>query len=261
MARRHAPNLPAMARAPPWHGRCTNTRGIIMSERPRVIIALSDRAESAVLAGWLAEDGFEPVRRPTPETAQEEMRSRPYDVLIADTSSNGRPPLRAEGRLRRAATPAILIGNHAPQRGETVTSQPIYLARPLERAVLNCYLTMAMLEGSPVRRSERKMVSAMAAVVNGVPAHILDVSVEGVRIEMLREKRAALPPYFTVRVPMMGVGVNVRRVWAQAASGAAPLLLYGGSLVQNRLSAVQGWKSFIETIPTVGPSATLVPKN
>lgn len=173
-----------------------------------------------------------------------------YDVLIADASTNGRPPLRPEGRLRRTATPAILVGNTAPQRGETVTSQPMYLARPLDRAVLNCYLTMAILEGSPLRRSERKLVQALAVVVNGVPAHILDVSIEGVRIEMAREKRAALPPYFTVRVPLMGVGVNVRRVWARAASGPSPTLWYGGSLLPNRPSALQGWKSLIETVPT-----------
>ena len=222
-----------------------------MSERPRVIIALSDRAESAILADWLAGDGFEPVRRPTPQTAVEEMRTRSYDVLIADASTNGRPPLRAEGRLRRPGTPAILIGNHAPQRGETVTSQPMYLARPLERPVLHCYVTMAILEGSPLRRSERKLVNALEATVNGVPARILDVSIEGLRIEVLREKRAALPPYFTVRVPIMGVGVNVRRVWARAATGN-PNLWYGGSLLPNRSSAIQGWKSLIETIPTVG---------
>ena len=222
-----------------------------MSERPRIIVALSDRAESAVVSEWLAGDGFEPVRRPTPQTAVEEMRSRPYDVLIADASVNGRPPLRAEGRLRRAGTPAILVGNTAPQRGEAVTSQPMYLARPLERTVLNCYINMAILEGSPLRRSERLMVNGLAATVNGVPAHILDVSVEGVRIEMMRERRAALPPYFTVRVPMLGVGVNVRRVWARAASGS-PNLWYGGSLLPNRTSAIQGWKSLIETIPSVG---------
>ena len=222
-----------------------------MSERPRIIVALSDRAELAVVSEWLAGDGFEPVRRPTPQTAVEEMRSRPYDVLIADASVNGRPPLRAEGRLRRAGTPAILVGNTAPQRGEAVTSQPMYLARPLERTVLNCYINMAILEGSPLRRSERLMVNGLAATVNGVPAHILDVSVEGVRIEMMRERRAALPPYFTVRVPMLGVGVNVRRVWARAASGS-PNLWYGGSLLPNRTSALQGWKSLIETIPSVG---------
>jgi hypothetical protein len=226
-----------------------------VNEKPRVIIALIDRAESAILADWLASDGYEPVRRPTPQTAVEEMRSRPYDVLIADATNNGRPPLRAEGRLRRAATPAILVGNTAPPRGETVTTLPMYLARPLERAVLNCYISMAILEGAPLRRSERKFVNALEATVNGVPARILDVSVEGVRIEMMRERRAALPPYFAVRVPIMGVGVNVRRVWARAATGS-PNLWYGGSLLPNRSAAIQGWKALIETIPTVGTAKT-----
>ena len=228
-----------------------------MSDRPRIIVALSDRAESAVLSDWLADDGFEPVRRPTPQTAVEEMRSHSYDVLIADASTNGRPPLRAEGRLRRAGTPAILIGNHAPQRGETVTSQPMYLARPLERAVLRCYVNMAILEGSPLRRSERRLVNGLAATVNGVPAHILDVSIEGVRIEMARERRVALPPYFTVRVPLMGVGVNVRRVWARASTGPAPTLWYGGSLLPNRSTAIQGWKSLIETMPSALSTANI----
>lgn len=222
-----------------------------MSERPRIIIALSDRAESTVLADWLAADGFEPIRCPTPQMAAEEMRSRAYDVLIADAGAHGRPPLRAEGRLRRAGTPAILVGNTAPQRGDAVTTMPIYLVRPLERTVLRCYITMAILEGSPLRRSERRSVNMLAATVNGVPAHILDVSTEGVRIEVLREKRVALPPYFTVRVPMMGVGVNVRRVWARAPVGS-PNLWYGGSLLPNRTSAIQGWKALIETIPSVG---------
>jgi hypothetical protein len=222
-----------------------------MSERPRIIIALSDRAESALVADWLASDGFDPVRRPTTVTAIEEMRSHPFDVLIADARTDGRPPLRPEGRVRRSQTPAILVGNAAPQRGETVTSQPMYLARPLERALLNCYVSMAILEGSPLRRSERKPVM-LEALIHGVPAQIIDVSIEGVRIEMAPERRAALPPYFTVKVPLMGVGVNVRRVWARSSAGATPRLLYGGSLLPNRPAAVQGWKSLIETIPTSG---------
>jgi hypothetical protein len=221
-----------------------------MSERPRVVVALTDRAESTLVADWLASDGFEPVRRPTPVTAIEEMRTRPFDVLIADAANDGRVALRPEGRARRPLTPAILIGNAAPSRGDTVTNQPIYLTRPIDRAHLRCYVSMAILEGSPIRCSERKLVDPFEAVVNGVPSHIVDVSSEGLRIRLPREKRAALPPYFTVRVPLMGVGVNVRRVWARSSAGASPALYYGGSLLPNRPSAIQGWKSLIETIPT-----------
>lgn len=228
-----------------------------VADRPRVIVALSNRSESAVVAQWLDEEGFEPVRRPTRSSAVEEMRARPFDLLIADAAVDGLLPLRPEGRARRPLTPAILIGNAPPVRGETVTSQPMYLARPLERAVLSCYVVMAVLEGNPQRRSERKLVNPFEAVVNGVPARILDVSIEGVRIEMARERRVALPPYFTVRVPLMGVGVNVRRVWARASTGPAPTLWYGGSLLPNRSTAIQGWKSLIETIPSALSTANI----
>jgi len=231
-----------------------------MADRPKVIVALSDRNESAVIAQWLSDDGLEPVRCPTRSSAVDEMRARPFDLLIADAAMDGRMPLRPEGRARRPQTPAILIGNAPPVRGETVTSQPMYLARPIERAVLTCYVTMAIMEGSPLRRSERKLVNPFEAVVNGVPAHILDVSIEGVRIEMARERRAALPPYFIVKVPLIGVGVNVRRVWARASIGPSPTLWYGGSLLPNRSTAIQGWKSLIDTIPSALNTASIKQK-
>jgi len=231
-----------------------------MADRPKVIVALSDRNESAVIAQWLSDDGLEPVRCPTRSSAVDEMRARPFDLLIADAAMDGRLPLRPEGRARRPQTPAILIGNAPPVRGETVTSQPMYLARPIERAVLTCYVTMAIMEGSPLRRSERKLVNPFEAVVNGVPAHILDVSIEGVRIEMARERRAALPPYFIVKVPLIGVGVNVRRVWARASIGPSPTLWYGGSLLPNRSTAIQGWKSLIDTIPSALNTASIKQK-
>ena len=213
-----------------------------------------------MIAQWLSDDGLEPVRCPTRSSAVDEMRARPFDLLIADAAMDGRLPLRPEGRARRPQTPAILIGNAPPVRGETVTSQPMYLARPIERAVLTCYVTMAIMEGSPLRRSERKLVNPFEAVVNGVPAHILDVSIEGVRIEMARERRAALPPYFIVKVPLIGVGVNVRRVWARASIGPSPTLWYGGSLLPNRSTAIQGWKSLIDTIPSALNTASIKQK-
>src|SRR5688572_4207512 len=166
-----------------------------MTDKPRIIVALSDRAEATVVAEWLAGDGFEPVRRPTPQTAVEEMRTRAFDLLIADAATDGRLALRPEGRARRPLTPAILIGNAPPVRGDTVTTHPIYIRRPIDRAHLKCYVAMAMLEGSPIRCSERKLVQPFEAIVNGVPSHIVDISAEGVRLRTPRDGRTALPPY------------------------------------------------------------------
>ena len=221
-----------------------------MADRHRIIIALSDRAEAAAIAAWLADDGFEPVLRPTPPMASEEMRARPFDLLIADAPRDGRVAMRPEGQVRRALTPAILIGNATASRDKAVTNRPIFLTRPVDRAHLKCYVTMALLEGSPIRCSERKLVQPFEAIIHGVPSHIIDVSVEGLRIRAPHDRHsAALPPEFVVRVPLMGVGIHVRRVWTRSSPGPAPALYYGGSLLPNRSSAIQGWRSLIETIP------------
>ena len=228
-----------------------------MANRQRIILALSDRAEAAVIAAWLADDGFEPVLRPTPQTAIEEMRARPFDLLIADAPRDGRVAMRPEGQARRALTPAILIGPATAGRDKAVTNRPIFLARPVDRAHLKCYVAMALLEGSPIRCSERKLVQPFEAIINGVPSHIIDVSVEGLRIGTPRDQQiAALPPQFVVSVPLIGVGIHVRRVWTRSSSEPAPALYYGGSLLPNRSSAIQGWRSLIETIPGAVGAAT-----
>ena len=220
-----------------------------VADRHRIIIALSDRAEAAALAAWLADDGFEPALRPTPPMAIEEMRARPFDLLIADASRDGRVAMQPEGQARRALTPAILIGNATAGRDKGVTNRPIFVTRPVDRAHLKCYVAMALLEGSPIRCSERRLVLPFEAIINGVPSHIIDVSVEGLRIRTPPDHTGVLPPQFVVSVPLMGVSINVRRVWTRSSSGPALGLYYGVSLLPNRSSAIQGWRSLIETIP------------
>ena len=87
------------------------------------------------------------------------------------------------------------------------------------------------------------------AIINGVPSHIIDVSVEGLRIRTPPDHTVVLPPQFVVSVPLMGVSIHVRRVWTRSSSGPALGLYYGVSLLPNRSSAIQGWRSLIETIP------------
>jgi hypothetical protein len=95
-------------------------------------------------------------------------------------------------------------------------------------------------------------------VANGVPSHIVDVSAEGLRLEMLRDKRAALPPYFTVRVPIVGVAVTVQRMWTQSSSSRGSSIWYGGALSDNRASIHQAWRAFVDTVPIVNGMGSVV---
>jgi hypothetical protein len=215
---------------------------------PRVIVSLSNSAERTAIADWLRSDGFEPVPRPTPEAAEAETLS-PFALLIADETHRR---LLTQHRGRHPQAPAILIGNAAtPSQGNVLGSHTLYVSRPIERAMLMCYVSMAMLDARPVRRSTRKTVSPFEATAHGVPSLIVDVSVEGLRLEMTRERRSALPPYFVVRVPLVGVGVTVQRMWTHSASQRDSKIWYGGALSGNRASIIQAWRAFVDAAPAV----------
>ena len=226
-----------------------------VSDRPRVIISLPNVTEAAAVADWLLTDGFNPIKRGTAQAAADEM-ILPFALLIADVSHRR---LLMQSRGRNPLTPTILIGNAATaSSGDTLGAQTMYLSRPIDRAMFTCFVAMAMLDSRPVRRSVRKAVNRFDAVANGVPSHIVDVSAEGLRLEMSRDKRAALPPYFTVRVPLVGVAVTVQRMWTQSSAGRESSIWYGGALSQNRSTITLAWKSFVDHIPVVGQTGLVL---
>ncbi len=210
---------------------------------PRVIVSLSN-PEGEAVADWLRSDGFEPVVRSTAQAAAAEMLL-PFAVLIADVSHRR---LLLEQRGRHPQTPSILIGNAATaSQGDAL--QTMYLSRPVDRAMLMCFVAMAVLEARPVRRSIRKSVNRFEAFADGAPAHIVDVSVEGLRLEMARDRRSTLPPYFTIRVPIVGVAMVVQRMWTQSSARPDATIRYGGALSQNRVSVQQAWRLFVDNVP------------
>jgi len=241
-------NIAVMA----WHAGCTSSR---MADRPKVIVSLPNATEAAAVADWVRSDGFEPVQRSTAQAAANETLL-PFALLIADVSHRR---LLVESRGRNPVSPTILIGNAATaSQGDAFGAQTMYLSRPIDRAMLMCFVAMAILDDRPVRRSVRKPVASFEAVANGVPSRIVDVSAEGLRLEMSRQYRTALPPYFTVRVPVVGVEVTVQRMWAQTPSTKRSSIWYGGALSNNRASIHQTWRAFVDTVPVIGGSESLV---
>ena len=230
-----------------------------MSERRRIIVATADAFEGAAIYDGLSAHGFEPVWRSTLQAAADEIRARPFDLLIADCAFAVSGRLQDEGRPRNPLTPTILIGDAGAGQHVGLSGRTMYLTPPVDHAMLTCFVTMALLQDKPVRRSMRKPVDAYQALVNGVPAHIIDVSAEGLRLEMPGDHRRALPPSFAVRVPIADLAFTVQRMWTRPASSRAPAVWYGAALSQNRIGVAQAWRSFVDTVPVVGEdSVTLV---
>ena len=76
---------------------------------------------------------------------------------------------------------------------------------------------------------------------------------------MANDRRAALPPYFTVRVPLVGVAVTVQRMWTHGSQRrGSPVIWYGGALSQNRVAINEAWRRFVDSVPVLGESPVQV---
>ena len=224
-----------------------------MAGRPRVVVALPDRTEGSLVASWLSENQFEPVYRPTIDAVASEIRARPFNLIIADAGWAVSKAFQAAERGPNTAAPTILVGDATDRRATAMDGQAMYLTRPIELAVLSCFVSMALMDDKPVRRSPRKPVPRFDALVNSEPATIVDVSTEGFRLELPRARRLP-PPFFGVRIPLVGVAIIASRRWAMSPSKDASKVWCGAALSCNPSRAEEAWRSFVDTVPIVGGS-------
>lgn len=221
-----------------------------MPARPRIVIASPDSQERERLAAWLEEEGLEPVPFATAGAAVADVRERAFDLLIADEVFAFRSGLHAaaRGRARHAATPTLVIGQIDALAAASTDARAMHLERPIDRAALICSVAMLMMEARPARRSPRTRVQ-FDAFVDGVPASLIDVSNEGLRLEVARMRRWAPPPYYRVRLPILGASLLVQRMWtAVPQSGGPDVSWCGGALAENAPRAERAWRSFVDAI-------------
>ena len=226
-----------------------------MSFRPRIAIASPLTAESRSLEGWLTTEGFEPFRLSSETRVTDELRDRAFDLLVVDAGF-AVPAINAI-RARNPLVPVVVVGEPNPHaESQAMARGAVYLTRPLDRALLVCTVSMAIMESRPVRRSERKR-ARVAVVVQGVPSQIIDLSKEGVRLEIPRTARVAPPPpVFDVAVPLLGVALNVRRLWsASPPQAGGEAIWYGGELSNNSRRVELAWLTLVDALP--GSHATL----
>jgi hypothetical protein len=233
-----------------------------MGPRPRVIVSSPHAAECAVVSDWLASEGFEPVRVSNVERVAEEIRDRAFDAFVVDhgIAFKQAPQTIGSVRARNPRTPIIVIGEpDAACEAQVLTRGAMYLPRPVDRMSLVCTVSMAVMESRPERRSPRKRVNRFEAVVEGIPAHIVDVSREGLRLEVPRGRKSSPPPpIFNVTVPMLGITLSVRRMWTCSLPDAAKnAVWYGGELANNARRIELAWLRLVDTIPSAGTALEL----
>lgn len=213
-------------------------------------MATRSPAERATLCAWLNSGDFQAVPIPDVTASVREIEALNFEMLIVDVELMTLGSLMRVARYRATPRPVIVIGD-ADLDAETDAGQrgASYLVRPIEQTGLLFAVTLALAEGRPMRRFPRKLVPGFPGLVDGVQSRVLDVSHEGVRLEIPARHRSSLPPYFTLRVPLFNVAVMVQRVWVGSAIGASSQLWCGGTLARNPRHGAASWRMLVDMTP------------
>jgi AmiR/NasT family two-component response regulator len=225
-----------------------------MSSRPRILVACPDPTERVALTDWLSADRLEPVPVSSADAVADDVKHRSCDLVVVDaTIAHGNwGQLVSSVRSRNPKTPIVVVGQPDPAReAQAAARGATYLSRPLERTWFGCTISMALMDTRPERRSIRKPVDRIDAVVEGVPSHIVDVSNEGLRLEVPRSRRFTTPPpFFNVSVPLLGVSLAVRRMWTSPVPQAErEASWYGAELSRNQPRVERAWLQLVDNVP------------
>jgi hypothetical protein len=220
-------------------------------------VATRSPAERATLCAWLDCDDFQAVPVTDLGASAREIEALKFEMLILDAALMRLGSLMHVARYRATPLPVIVIGDADPdaemdagQRGAS------YLVRPVDRAGLLFSVTLALAEGRPMRRSARKLVPRLPGLVDGVASHLLDVSHEGVRIEVAGRSGGSLPPSFMLRVPVFNVAVQMQRVWVSTVVGGSSHLWCGGTLGRNPPRNANSWRTLVDMTSAIGGPGT-----
>lgn len=220
-----------------------------MGPRPRIVVACPDRAETELLIEWLSvEHDAYPTR--LLDAALHQLQTRQPHLVVADARVAFDAAFLSLCRGGGASTPLVVVGD--PSSAAEAAAQrhaAYYVVRPLDRDLLLCNVAMALADARPLRRSPRIAVAGFEAMADGIPVSLLDVANEGVRLEILG-RRSVLPPFFTLRVPLIGLSLVVQRIWVSAPGPQSAAHSWcGGALAENAARQVQKWHNFVGMVP------------
>jgi hypothetical protein len=204
--------------------------------------------ERAAFQEWLKFSGYEPVSMSSIEAVSRDMATRPIEALIADVALVTAADLPRIIRMLGPNRPLILVGD-PHQAIEDVPRDATWMNRPVTHDSFQLSVALALAEGRPARRSPRKLVPRLLSTVDGVASKLVDVSTEGVRLEIPGASTATLPPFFILKVPSFGVAAKVKRVWV-ATPG--PTSVWCGGIIERHAdkAAATPWHAFVKTAPT-----------
>lgn len=169
------------------------------------------------------------------------------ECVLADASVLTRDAIASLRRVD-ARLSIIAVGDAGdPAEAQLARKDVAFYPRPVDQQALLLAVSLALAEGRPARRSLRRLVPRLPSTIDGAQAYLIDVSGEGLRLEVARAHGARLGPHFRVQVPIFNLGVTVRRVWVRSDPGADETRVQCGALlVEADQRAMRAWGAMVE---------------
>ena len=222
-----------------------------MNVRRQALVVISDAGLAETLVDWLARGGYGARIVRTFATARAELDTAAPDLLVAQVklgAYNGLH-LAIRSRSRGAKTPVILIGDpDAVLQAEADRHHASYLTLPLDEQLFLETVRQAETEYRPTRRSPRKRVPMLDALVNDVQARVLDVSYEGLRLQVAEPTPSVIPPYFMLRIPVFNLSCRAQRVWTLDPPDKNGLWC-GATIVGVDPAGSVAWRALVDSVP------------
>lgn len=213
-------------------------------------MACPGTGERAAFSDWLRSASIEPVLLVDACMVNSEIAGLRLTAVVADATLLTREYIadlrKVDGRL-----PIVAVGDPGDPGERMLTKRGVsFYPRPLDQATFMLAASLAIAEGRPARRSLRRLVPRLPSKIDGASAFLLDVSSEGLRLEVSSDAGAKLGPQFQIQVPYSTVGVTVRRVWVRSeAAGNQRRVLCGASLISSDTRAMNAWQQMLENAP------------
>ncbi len=214
-----------------------------MPSSPRVGVACPRPVERAAIADWLRSAGFEPLILVDACFVASELTGQPPVLVVADASLVT-PAFLVAMRKGDPNRPILAIGDEGDPNEKALARKGVsFHVRPLTEPALLLAVALAQAESRTSRRSPRKTLARLATSIEGAPAVLLDVSNEGLRLEVDAAGGAKLSPQFVVHVPVLKMGVPVQRVWVKsAAAGPVRKVQCGATLLATDERTLRTWQ-------------------
>jgi hypothetical protein len=214
--------------------------------RPRVLLV----GPSGVVHGLapaLVSAGYEPTAVSDFSGAKAYLDRRP-DLLITELKLGAYNGLHLAIRAGITRTPTIVVGELDPVlKADAERQQATYLTPPITPDQLVDVVSKLLQGSRHARRSTRKQVPPVNALVNEIPAHLRDVSYEGMRIESA--ERDTPPPYFDIRLPQFNFSCRAHRVWTAPAGEDRSRVWCGAALSTADIETASAWRALVDTMP------------